>query len=272
MGTFEDDESEPDWQAEQRDAPAALRKLCNSFTGALHPVLHSLTRSGGQGGGNEKVGGGEGAGDDHALCCKAPRKQALPALLGTIGGKVSQISLEYCRANHAIALQAASTMPTGLASYLPDESTTLHEAKVSPEWLQWRSVLKREMDGQIARGVWKVVDRSKGETVLGTKTVWKRKNGQDGRVEKCKCRFVAQVFHQITGVHYQESSSPTPTQSNIWMALAVLALLDWKEQQLDGEMAFLDADVARRNSTLSSPAGIATRRTRLDDCRRPYTA
>ena len=154
-----------------------------------------------------------------------------------------KISLESRRADHEIALQAASTMPTGLASYLPDEPTTLHEAKVSPEWPQWRGALKREMDGQIARGVWKVVDRPKGKTVLGTKTVFKRKVGQDGRVEKYKCRFVAKGFRQIKGIHYQESSSPTPTQSSIRMALAVMALLDWEGRQLDVEMAFLEADV-----------------------------
>ncbi|CAN0306497.1 unnamed protein product [Ascophyllum nodosum] len=134
-------------------------------------------------------------------------------------------------------------MPTGLASYLPDEPTTLHEAKVSPEWPQWCGALKREMDGQIARGVWKVVDRPKGKTVLGTKTVFKRKVGQDGRVEKYKCRFVAKGFRQIKGIHYQESLSPTPTQSSIRMALAVMALLDWEGRQLDVEMAFLEADV-----------------------------
>ena len=37
LGILENEESEPDWQAEQRDAPAALRKLRNSFTGDLHP-------------------------------------------------------------------------------------------------------------------------------------------------------------------------------------------------------------------------------------------
>ena len=133
LGTLEDKESEPDWQAEQRDAPAALRKLRNSFKGDLYAVLPSCTTSGGQGGENENVGGGEGAGNDNALCCNVPREQTLPALLGAVGVKLSQISLESRRADHAIALQAAWTMPTGLASYLPDEPITLHEAKVSPE-------------------------------------------------------------------------------------------------------------------------------------------
>ena len=226
IGTLEDEESEPNWQAEQRDAPAALGKLRNSFTGDLHPVLPSRTRSGGQGGENERVGGGDGAGNDNALCCNVPREQTLPALLGAVGVKRSQISLESRRADHAIALQAASTMPTGLASYIMDELTTLHEAKVSPEWPQRRGALKREMDGQITRGVWKVVDRPKGKNLLGTKSVFKRKVGQDGRVEKFKCLLVAKSFRQIKGIHYQESSSPTPTRSSIRMALAVMALLD----------------------------------------------
>ena len=164
----------------------------------------------------------------------------LPALLGAVDVKLSQISLEYRRADHAIALQAAST---GLASYLSDEPTTLHEAKVSPEWPQWRGALKREMDGQIARGVWKVVGRPKEKIVLVIKTVFKRKVGQDGRVEKYKCHFVAKGFRQTKGIHYQESSSPTPTQSSIRMALAVKILLDWERRQLDGEMTFLEADV-----------------------------
>ncbi|CAN0110111.1 unnamed protein product, partial [Ascophyllum nodosum] len=80
-------------------------------------------------------------------------------------------------------------------------------------------------------------------TVLGTKTVFKQKVGQDGRVEKHKCRFVAKGFRQIKGIHYEESSSPTPTQSSIRMALAVMALLDWEGRPLDVKMAFLEADV-----------------------------
>ena len=260
LGTLEDEESEPDWQAEQRDAPAALRKLRNSFTGDLHPVLPSRTRSGGQGGENESVGGGEGAGTYNALCCNVPRKQTLPALLGAVGVKRSQILLESRRADHAIALQGASTMPTGLASYLPDEPTTLHEAKVSPEWPQWRGALKREMDGQIARGVWTVVDRPKEKKiVLGTKTVFKRKVGQDDRLEKYKCRFVAKGFRQIKGIHYQESSSPTPTQSSIRMALAAMPLLDWEgvqafHQRISevGELFTAPDSAARTLGTVSS--------------------
>ena len=55
------------------------------------------------------------------------------------------------------------------------------------------------------------------------------------------------------------------------MALAVMALLDWEGRQLDVEMAFLEADVTE-DLYVELPTGIVTRRTRLDDCRRPCTA
>ena len=54
---------------------------------------------------------------------------------------------------------------------------------------------------------------------------------------------MAKGFRQIRGIYYQESSSPTPTQPSIRMALAVMDLLDWDGRQVDVEMAFLEADV-----------------------------
>ena len=53
---------------------------------------------------------------------------------------------------------------------------------------------------------------------------------------------MAKGFRQIKGIYYQESLSPTPTQSSIRMALAVMVLLDFKGRQLDVEKAFLKAD------------------------------
>ena len=77
-------------------------------------VIYTPLYPAAQGGENENVGGGEGAGNNNALCCSVPREQTLPALLGAVGVKLSQISPESRRADHAIALQAAPTMPTGL--------------------------------------------------------------------------------------------------------------------------------------------------------------
>ncbi|CAN0393819.1 unnamed protein product, partial [Ascophyllum nodosum] len=91
--------------------------------------------------------------------------------------------------------------------------------------------------------VWEVVSRPKGKVVLGTKTIFKRKIGKDGRIEKYKCRFVAQVFRQIKGIHYDESSSPTPSQASIRMVLGTAAVKDGELRQLDVNMAYLEANV-----------------------------
>ena len=155
----------------------------------------------------------------------------------------SEMCIRDRKMDDAIARQTASTVPLGLASYLPEKPNTLREAQASPEWPQWQGVLKREMDGQISRGVWEMAERPKGKTVLGTRTVFKRKVGKDGQVEKYKCRFVAQSFRKIKGLHYQESSSPTPAQSSICMALALMTLADWEGRRLDVEMAYREADV-----------------------------
>ena len=58
------------------------------------------------------------------------------------------------------------------------------------------------MEGQIARGIWKVVDRFKEKTVLGMRTVFKRKLGKDGHIKKYNSHFVAQESRQIKGLHY----------------------------------------------------------------------
>ena len=65
-------------------------------------------------------------------------------------------------------------------NHLPPEPTTLREAQASSEWPNWQCARRSEMDGQLACQVWKVVPRTKGKTVLGTKTIFKRKIGKDG--------------------------------------------------------------------------------------------
>ena len=127
--------------------------------------------------------------------------------------------------------------------HLDPEPTNISEARASPEWPHWETAIKRELDGQIARGVWQLTDRPKGKTVLGTKMVFKRKLDQHGRIEKYKCRLVAQGFRQVKGVHYIESSSPTPAQASIRMVFGIIATLGWEARQLDVDMAYLEADV-----------------------------
>ena len=72
--------------------------------------------------------------------------------------------------------------------------------------------------------------------MLDTKTKY-------GQIEKYKCRFGAQGFRQIKGIHYDESSLPTPSQASIRMVLGIAAVKDWELRQLDVDMAYLEANV-----------------------------
>ena len=99
------------------------------------------------------------------------------------------------------------------------------------------------MLGMIENCFHKQVTRPKDKLVVGTKMFYKRKIGQDGKVEKYKCRQVAQGFWQVEGVHYTEKYSPTPATASIWMLLAVAAVKDGELRHFDAEQAFLKADI-----------------------------
>ena len=99
------------------------------------------------------------------------------------------------------------------------------------------------MDGQLERQVWEIVPRPKVKTVLGTQTIFKRKIGKNERIQKYKCKFVAQGFREIKGIHYDESSSPTPSQASMRMVLGIAAVKNWELRQLGVDMAYLEANV-----------------------------
>lgn len=61
-------------------------------------------------------------------------------------------------------------MPIGLASHLTDKPIALENTSTNPERPKRCDELKHEMDGQITRGAWSVVEQPKGGNVLDTET------------------------------------------------------------------------------------------------------
>lgn len=55
-------------------------------------------------------------------------------------------------------------------------------------------------------GVWEVVPRPEGKSVVTSRWLYKIKYAVDGSIEKYKARFVARGFSQIEGVDYGETS------------------------------------------------------------------
>ncbi|CAN0139877.1 unnamed protein product, partial [Ascophyllum nodosum] len=108
---------------------------------------------------------------------------------------------------------------------------------------EWRKAEETEMLGMVENCVYDQVARPKDKLVIGTKMLYKRKIGQDGKVEKYKCRLIAQGFWQVEGVHYTEKYSPTPSAASIRMLLATAAAKDGELRHFDAEQAFLKADI-----------------------------
>ena len=117
------------------------------------------------------------------------------------------------------------------------------QAMEAPEWDKWRKARETDMLGMVANCVYKQVARPKDKLVVGTKMLYKRKIGQDGKVEKYNCRLVAQGLWQVEGVHYTEKYSIAPGTALIRMLLAMAAAKDGELRHFDAEQVFLKADI-----------------------------
>ena len=201
----------------------ALRKL--TIDGNIPPILSSRTRS------RRPHTGVEGA----ALHC------FLPAIEAEEENGVEDALA--CDDGGQMAMQATPDIP---------EPTNRQQAMESPEWDEWLKAEETEILGMVGNCVYKQVARPKDNLVVGTKIFYKRKVGQDGKVEKYKCRFVAQRFWQVEGVHYTEKYSPTPATASIRMLLAMAAATDGELRHFDAEQAFFRR-ILTKKYTLRSP-------------------
>ena len=191
----------------------ALRKLTTD--GNIPPILSSRTRS------RRSHTGVEG----EALHC------FLPAIEAEAENGVEDALA--CDDGGQMAMQATLDIP---------EPRNQRQAMESQEWDEWRKAEETEMLGMVENCVvYKKGARPKDKLVVGTKMLYKRKIGQDGKVEKYKCRLVAHGFWQVEGVHYTEKYSPTPATASIRMLLTMVAAKDGELRHFDAEQAFLKA-------------------------------
>ena len=143
-------------------ALSALGKL--TINGNIPPILSSRTRS------RRPHTGAEG----EALGC------FLPAIEAEKENGVEDALA--CDDEGQMAMQATLGIP---------EPRNRRQAMESPEWNDWRKAEETEILEMVENFVYKQVARPKDKLVVGTKMLYKQKNGQDGKVEKYKCRLVA---------------------------------------------------------------------------------
>jgi hypothetical protein len=88
--------------------------------------------------------------------------------------------------------------------------------------------------------VWDLVDPPPGCKSIGTKWVWKNKEGEKCEVVRNKSRLVSQGFSQKEGIDYEETFAPVAHLEAIRILLAFFVVKGFKLHQMDVKSAFLN--------------------------------
>ncbi|WVZ75683.1 LOW QUALITY PROTEIN: hypothetical protein U9M48_023718, partial [Paspalum notatum var. saurae] len=88
--------------------------------------------------------------------------------------------------------------------------------------------------------VWDLVEPPPNCRPIGTKWIFKSKQGENGMVVRNKARFVAQGFCQKEGIDYVQTFAPLARLEAIRILLSFVASKGFKLQQMDVKSAFLN--------------------------------
>jgi hypothetical protein len=88
--------------------------------------------------------------------------------------------------------------------------------------------------------VWELVEPPPNCKPIGTKWVWKNKEGENGEVVRNKLRLVAQEYSQKEGIDFEETFAPVARLEAIRILLAFSMTKWFKLYQMDVKSAFLN--------------------------------
>src|SRR6266498_4838439 len=100
--------------------------------------------------------------------------------------------------------------------------------------------MHEELENFERNRVWVLVEPPPNCHPIGTKWVFKNKQGEDGVVVRNKARLVAQGYSQKEGVDYEETFAPVAYLEAIRILLAFAASKGFKLFQMDVKSAFLN--------------------------------
>jgi hypothetical protein len=100
--------------------------------------------------------------------------------------------------------------------------------------------MHEELENFERNQVWELVEPPPNCKPIGTKWVWKNKEGENGEVVRNKSRLVAQGYSQKEGIDYEETCAPVVRLEEIRILLAFSVAKGFKLYQMDVKSAFLN--------------------------------
>jgi hypothetical protein len=100
--------------------------------------------------------------------------------------------------------------------------------------------MHEELENFERNQVWTLVDPPRYVNVIGTKWVFKNKQGEDGAVVRNKARLVAQGYSQVEGLDFGETFAPVARLEAIRLLLAFAASKGFRLYHMDVKSAFLN--------------------------------
>jgi hypothetical protein len=100
--------------------------------------------------------------------------------------------------------------------------------------------MHEELENFERNQVWELVDPPPGCKLIGTKWVWKNKEGENGEVVRNKSRLVAHGYTQKEGIDYEDTFAPVACLEAIRILLAFSMDKGFKIYKMDVKSAFFN--------------------------------
>jgi hypothetical protein len=104
----------------------------------------------------------------------------------------------------------------------------------------WVNSIHEELENFERNQVRELVDPPPGCKPIGTKWVWKNKEGEKGEVVRDKSRLVTQGYNQKEGIDYEDTFAPIADLEAIRILLGFSVAKGFKLHQMDVNSAFLN--------------------------------
>ncbi|GJS73764.1 retrovirus-related pol polyprotein from transposon TNT 1-94 [Tanacetum coccineum] len=134
--------------------------------------------------------------------------------------------LEQVRGNPSRPVQTRRQLATDLEMCMfaftmsKIELKNIKEAMTDHVWIE---AMQEELHQFDRLGVWELVDKPFGKTVIGQKWLCKNKKYEESIFISNKVRLVAKGYHQEEGIDFEESFAPVARLEAVWIFIAYAA-------------------------------------------------